>query len=191
MAEKILVIDDQIDTLELALTNLEMEGYRVATSLNGKNGLEIALSKPQDVIVLDIMMPGMDGLEVCRRLRKSKKTGYVPILMLTAKAGIEGIINGLKMGATEYLSKPFHIEEFLVRIKTLIRIKKAEDKLIRTNKHLEKLVAERTQKLIEAARFEVLGKMAGSIGHDLSNLLQSIQGQNELAQLYDDSYVIG
>ncbi|MDY6863599.1 MAG: hybrid sensor histidine kinase/response regulator [Thermodesulfobacteriota bacterium] len=177
----ILVIDDQIDNLELALTNLEMEGYTVITSSDGKEGLKKALSELPDLIVLDIMMPGMDGWEVCHRLKNYKKTEDIPVLMLTARTDLENIVKGLELGASEYLSKPFHVEEFIARVKTLVRMKKAEDSLRVMNKNLERLVEDRTNKLLEASRSEVLGNMAGAIGHDLANLLTSIRGRNELA----------
>ncbi len=182
----ILIIDDQINTLELALTNLEMEGYRVITALNGESGFKIAQAELPDVIILDVMMPGLDGWEICRLLLDSERTHDIPILMLTAKTETKDIIKGLELGATEYLAKPFHVEEFLVRVKTLVRIRRTEEELKVLNNNLGKLVEEHTQKLIEAARFEALGKMAGSVGHDLINLLQNIQGENEMAQRSND-----
>ena len=183
---KILVIDDQIDNVELARINLEMEGFAFESASNGKEGLEKSLSYRPDVIVLDVMMPVMDGWEACRLLKKDERTKNIPVLMLTAKAGVEDIVRGLDAGATEYLVKPYHVEELLVRVKTLARIKKAEDRLKAINADLERQVKERTKQLLMAARFEVLGKLAGGITHDLNNMLNIINGINQLCLSIND-----
>lgn len=183
---KILVIDDQIDNVELARINLEMEGFAFESASNGKEGLEKSLSYRPDVIVLDVMMPVMDGWEACRLLKKDERTKNIPVLMLTAKAGVEDIVRGLDAGATEYLVKPYHVEELLVRVKTLARIKKAEDRLKAINADLERQVKERTKQLLMAARFEVLGKLAGGITHDLNNMLNIISGINQLCLSIND-----
>ena len=119
MNEKILIIEDEEDLVKGLELNLVDEGYEVDYALNGKEGLEKALAEPPDLILLDIMMPGMDGLEVCRRLRENKMN--VPILMLTAKGEEIDKVVGLEIGADDYITKPFSIRELLVRLKAHLR----------------------------------------------------------------------
>ena len=119
MNEKILIIEDEEDLVKGLELNLVDEGYAVDYALNGKEGLEKALAEPPDLILLDIMMPGMDGLEVCRRLRENKMN--VPILMLTAKGEEIDKVVGLEIGADDYITKPFSIRELLARLKAHLR----------------------------------------------------------------------
>ena len=119
MNEKILIIEDEEDLVKGLELNLVDEGYEVDYALNGKEGLEKALAEPPDLILLDIMMPGMDGLEVCRRLRENKMN--VPILMLTAKGEEIDKVVGLEIGADDYITKPFSIRELLARLKAHLR----------------------------------------------------------------------
>lgn len=121
MAACVLVIDDEQDLLDLLQFNLQQEGYRVLTARDGEAGLALARKQTPDAIVLDLMMPRMDGLEVCRRLRKETPTAGVPILMLTAKADEADKVVGLELGADDYLTKPFSVRELRARVKALLR----------------------------------------------------------------------
>lgn len=117
----ILVIDDEKDLLELVRYNLEKEGYDVILARDGTSGLEIALRHKPDLVVLDLMMPGMDGLEVCRRLRGDDRGRHVPLLMLTAKATEADRVVGLELGADDYVTKPFSPRELVARVKAILR----------------------------------------------------------------------
>jgi DNA-binding response OmpR family regulator len=118
----LLIIDDEKDLVELLRYNLvEKEGYDVISANDGQSGLEIAQKHKVDLIVLDLMMPGMDGLEVCRRLRSDPRTGRVPLIMLTAKATEADRIVGLEMGADDYITKPFSPRELVARVKAILR----------------------------------------------------------------------
>lgn len=119
MGRKILVIEDDRDIAHLVQMHLRDIGYRVTVSHNGQQGLELAMTQPFDLIVLDLMIPGMDGLEVCRRLRA--RPPYTPILMLTAKSTELDRVLGLEVGADDYLTKPFSIRELIARVKALFR----------------------------------------------------------------------
>jgi DNA-binding response OmpR family regulator len=119
--QTILVIDDEKDLIELARYNLEKEGYDVIGAKDGKTGLEIATLNSPDLILLDIMMPELDGLEVCKRLRADGRTARTPIIMLTAKAAEADRVVGLEMGADDYVSKPFSPRELVARVKALLR----------------------------------------------------------------------
>lgn len=119
MKEKILIIEDEEDLVKGLKINLVDEGYEVDYSLNGKDGLAKAMKTKPDLILLDIMLPGMNGLEICKELRQNKVR--IPILMLTAKGEEVDKVIGLEMGADDYISKPFSIRELLARVKAHLR----------------------------------------------------------------------
>ncbi|NQU86323.1 MAG: response regulator transcription factor [Mariniphaga sp.] len=119
MNERILIIEDEEDLVKGLKINLVDEGYEVDYALDGKVGLKKALSEKPDLILLDIMLPGMNGLEVCKELRRENMD--IPILMLTAKGEEIDKVIGLEMGADDYISKPFSIRELLARIKAHLR----------------------------------------------------------------------
>ena len=117
----ILVIDDERDLIELVRYNLDKEGFDVLAASDGTSGLEIATKHKPDLVVLDLMMPGMDGLDVCRRMRADDRTRRIPVIMLTAKAGETDRIVGLEMGADDYVTKPFSPRELVARVKAVLR----------------------------------------------------------------------
>ena len=117
----ILVIDDEKDLQELVRYNLEKERYDVIVACDGWTGLDIALRHHPDLVVLDLMMPGIDGLEVCRRLRTDDRGRRIPLIMLTAKATESDRVVGLELGADDYLVKPFSPRELVARIRALLR----------------------------------------------------------------------
>ena len=117
----VLVIDDEPDLLELVEFNLKKDGYETIVARNGQAGLDIAQKHLPDLIVLDIMMPGLDGLEVCRQLRSDQRTRQIPMIMLTAKSGEADRIVGLELGADDYVTKPFSPRELVARVRALLR----------------------------------------------------------------------
>lgn len=119
MAEKILVIEDETKIADFLRRGLTYEGFKVQTAADGYVGLETALNEPPDLVILDVMLPGIDGIEVCRRLRETQYPA--PILMLTAKDTVGDRVKGLNVGADDYLGKPFAFEELLARIRALLR----------------------------------------------------------------------
>lgn len=119
MRETIIVIDDDDKITSMLKRALAFEGYSVTTAGNGVEGLKAMLSQDPDLIILDVMMPQIDGLEVCRRIRESGS--QVPIMMLTAKDEISDRVRGLDLGADDYLVKPFALEELLARVRVLLR----------------------------------------------------------------------
>jgi len=119
MREKILVIDDDEKITSMLRRSLAFEGYEVAVARNGQEGLRQMLEEDPDLLILDVMMPHMDGWEVCRRVREAGSG--VPILMLTAKDEVADKVKGLDLGADDYLVKPFALEELLARVRSLLR----------------------------------------------------------------------
>lgn len=120
MAEKILIVDDDLDTLRLVGLMLQRQGYRIVAAANGEQGLAKALEERPDLILLDVMMPDMDGYEVARRLRKNPVTASTPILMFTAKSQIDDKVTGFEAGADDYLTKPTHPSELQAHVKVLL-----------------------------------------------------------------------
>jgi two-component system alkaline phosphatase synthesis response regulator PhoP len=121
--ERILVVDDEEDILELVRYNLAREGYHVTGALTGEDALKKARSETFDLILLDLMLPGIDGLEVAKRLKSSSKTEQVPIVMLSAKGEEADIVTGLELGADDYITKPFSPRIMIARVRTALRRK--------------------------------------------------------------------
>ncbi len=121
--ERILVVDDEEDILELVRYNLVKEGYHVIGALTGEDALKKARAEVFDLIILDLMLPGIDGLDVAKKLKNDKKTEHVPILMLTAKGEEADIVTGLELGADDYVTKPFSPRVLVARIRATLRRK--------------------------------------------------------------------
>ncbi|EIT85431.1 two-component response regulator PhoP [Fictibacillus macauensis ZFHKF-1] len=119
MSRKIMVIEDELSISTLLQFNLEQAGFTVTTAMDGLTGLNLAVAEPPDLIVLDLMLPEMDGLEVCKQLRQ--KQIFVPILMLTAKDDEFDKVLGLELGADDYMTKPFSPREVVARVKAILR----------------------------------------------------------------------
>jgi len=119
--KKILVVDDEKDIVELLQYNLEKENYKISTAYSGEQCLEQVKTSLPDLILLDLMLPEIDGLEVCKILKNDIRTSSIPVIMLTAKGDETDIVLGLELGADDYIPKPFRIRELLARIKAVLR----------------------------------------------------------------------
>jgi len=120
-AKKILIVDDEVDLVETIRFLLEMEGYRVLVSGDGEDALHQARKENPHLIILDIMLPKLDGYKVCRQLKSDERYKKIPILMLTARAQQKDRIVGTEAGADEYITKPFDLAAFIEKIKTYLR----------------------------------------------------------------------
>jgi two-component system, OmpR family, alkaline phosphatase synthesis response regulator PhoP len=120
-SRRILVVEDEADIRNLVRYNLEQEGFAVVEAADGERGLELARTQRPHLVLLDLMLPGMNGLEVCRALRGDEKTAALPIVMLTAKATEVDKVLGLEIGADDYVTKPFSPRELLARVKAVVR----------------------------------------------------------------------
>ncbi len=120
MAERILIVDDDIDSLKLIGLMLQRQGYEIAAANSGNQALNKVIGEPPDLIILDVMMPDMDGYEVCRRLRSDAKTQDIPIIMFTAKTLVDDKVAGFEAGADDYLTKPTHPAELASRVKAVL-----------------------------------------------------------------------
>ncbi|MDP3984131.1 MAG: response regulator, partial [Acidimicrobiia bacterium] len=121
MSERILVVDDDPDILQVVKINLELEGYEVDTAEDGREALDKAIADPPQLILLDIMMPRMDGLTALRRIRSHGTTGNTSVILLTARGLPEDRVRGLELGADDYITKPFNIGELVARVKAVLR----------------------------------------------------------------------
>jgi phosphate regulon transcriptional regulator PhoB len=119
--KKILVVDDEKDIVELVAYNLEREGYRVLRAYNGQAAWELVKNERPDLVVLDLMLPGLPGIEVCKMIRRHAETAMTPVIMLTAKSEHIDKILGLELGADDYVTKPFSVRELVARIRAVLR----------------------------------------------------------------------
>ena len=129
MKETILIVEDEKDIVKMLDYNLKKEGYKTLIAHDGEDAIDTANTKQPDLILLDLMLPGMDGLEVCKTLKGESKTALIPIIMLTAKSQESDKIVGLELGADDYVTKPFSPRELIARIKAVLRRMKEKDKL--------------------------------------------------------------
>lgn len=134
MDDVILVIDDELDVVKLIEYNLKDAGFKTLSALDGENGLQMARDHKPDLIILDLMLPGVDGKDVCKELKKDKETETIPIVMLTAKTSELDRVVGLELGADDYITKPFSPREMVLRVKNILRRMRATQE---TEDHIE------------------------------------------------------
>ncbi len=185
--EYILAVDDETDILELVRYNLAKEGYRVSCVESGEDAVTQARTQLPDLILLDLMLPEMDGFEVCKILKNDPKTMHIPIVMLTAKGEESDIVAGLELGAEDYVTKPFSPRVLIARIRTILRRKKKHEgdttsvlrihNLIINPARFEVLVDETPVKLT-ATEFQILHFMAQHTGwvFTRSQIIDSVKG---------------
>ena len=151
MAEKVLIIDDEIHFLKLVESRLKANGYEVITARDGKEGLEKAKTKMPDLILLDIIMPKMDGRETLKRLRQDEDTKSIPVIMLTVKGEVNDIVQSLvHNGAIDYIVKPFMTFDFLAKIKNALQAGKEEPPA--TFKFLLDNIEQKIRKILKESR---------------------------------------
>jgi signal transduction histidine kinase len=178
---KVLAVDDEPRNLEVVSHFLEMEGFRVATAGDGEAALAAVAAEAPDVILLDVLMPGLEGFEVCRRLKADPATVFIPVVILTALKGTQERIKGAAAGADDFLSKPFDHVELVTRVKSLVRVKRLHDQIQAYNRELEARVAERTAELKRA--YEELQELdqlksdfIANVSHELRTPLLHVKG---------------
>jgi len=136
--DRILIVDDTLENVQLLGNFFKNEGYQINVAQNGLQALDVVKVSSPDLILLDIMMPELDGYETCKRLKADPITAGIPIIFLTAKVETEDIVKGFKLGAVDYLTKPFQAQEVLVRIETHLSMRRMSKKLDEKNRNLEK-----------------------------------------------------
>lgn len=143
----VLVVDDTETNIDILVEALD-EGYNVSVAMDGASALDAVEEEPPDLILLDIMMPGMDGYEVCRKLKSNDQTAEIPVIFLTALSEIKSKTKGFELGAVDYITKPFEILEVKARVQTHLTLKEAREFLKNQNEILEQKVEERTRELV-------------------------------------------
>lgn len=177
---RILIVDDVPQNIQVLANILKDAGYRMGFAKDAKTALSHIETTQFDLILLDIMMPEMDGFEVCKRLKKDKKKKDIPIIFITAKDATADKKKGFALGAVDYITKPFDAQEVLARIKTHLTIRNYTSKL-------EQMVEERTRQLIHADRLATLGIFSAAIVHEIKNPLSYIMGSSKLLQIFWNS----
>ncbi|MFA5286827.1 MAG: response regulator, partial [Candidatus Omnitrophota bacterium] len=191
--ETILIVEDEKDIVKMLDYNLKKEGYKVIVADDGEYALDMAKSRQPDLILLDLMLPGLDGLEVCKELKNERKTKLIPIIMLTAKAQESDKVVGLELGADDYVTKPFSPRELMARMKAVLRRGKEKDKLPEVLKlgdlmlDFSKISVAVKDKPVEltAKEFELLKTLIQAKGRVLSRdyLLDNVWGFNHAIEI--------
>lgn len=188
--EKILVVDDEPNILELIKFNLENNGFKVITACNGERALEMIKAENPDLILLDVMLPGVDGFELCKIIRRKNETSDIPIILITAKSEEIDKILGLEIGADDYITKPFSVRELIARVKAVLRradkkdknekIIKISDIIIDVDKHEVTVKGKKIE--LTPKEFELLKLFALNPGRVFSRdyLLEKIWGYDYL-----------
>jgi two-component system sensor histidine kinase/response regulator len=183
--EKILIVDDVSRNIQILGNILSQNQFQIAYAQSGKQAIDICETQDFDLVLLDIMMPEMDGYEVCERLKENPSTREIPIIFLTAKADMDSIIKGFEIGGQDYITKPFNAAELLARVNSHLLIRRQKKELEIMNSHLEDVVRERTYELETANhKLNILDKAKSNflsiISHEIRTPLNGIIGLTEL-----------
>lgn len=168
----VLVVDDEPINIQLLQRKLEWDGINVLTATHGEACLEVAKAERPDLILLDVMMPGMDGFAVCAKLREDKRTNAIPVIFVTAHNSKKGKLEGLEAGAVDYITKPIDLDETIARVRTQL-----------SYLAINKANVELTRRLGESRRSAAIGALTQGIAHNLNNLLGVVMGYLELAKV--------
>jgi two-component system alkaline phosphatase synthesis response regulator PhoP len=170
--KKILIVEDEKDILQLVKLYLEKEGFRTASAMTGTDGLRLVKTEHPDLIILDLMLPEMDGLEVCKRIRLNQDTALLPILMLTAKAEESDTVIGLELGADDYVTKPFSPKALVARVKALLRRLERNANIAQTQYHYGPLLVDLSRHEVRLKGVEVplTAKEFGLLEHLVRNV---------------------
>lgn len=187
MKHKILAVDDEIDILTLLEYNLEKAGFEVISAKDGPEAIELARKEKPNLIILDIMLPSMEGTEVCKALKRDDTTNHIPVIMLTAKGEEIDRIVGLELGADDYITKPFSPRELILRVKSVLKRSHAQEKPKTITKGPIYIDIDRNSVIVNnkplnltAIEFKLLTGLAMSNGRVLSrdNLLDKVWGRD-------------
>ena len=172
-APRILVVDDQPINVQLLKRKLEREGMQVIAAYSGQEALDLVAKERPELILLDVMMPEMDGIEVCQRLQASEDTRSIPVIFVTARSSKEGKLEGLGVGAVDYITKPIDLDETLARVQTQLRFAAINREII-----------DLQRRLTESRRAATIGAVTQGIAHNLNNLLGVVIGYLDLIKAY-------
>ncbi|MBW4442637.1 MAG: response regulator [Plectolyngbya sp. WJT66-NPBG17] len=194
----ILIVENNAINARILADVLEAAGYRTLATKSGEDAIDKLTEVAPDLILLAVMLPGMDGFEICDRIKSSPKTQEIPIIFITARSDAEDKVKGLNFGAVDYITKPFQQEEVLARVQVHLKLRQRTQQLKDLNDRLEQRVDERTDqlsrslnelqaaqlKLIQQEKMSTLGQLVAGIGHEINNPLNSITGNLAHAEQY-------
>ncbi len=181
MMNRILVVDDEKSTLKAIARIFMNAAFELEFADNGKDALRAVDNFNPDLVILDVMMPGLNGYEVCRRLKSDKKNAGTMVLLLSGKGDLGDRLKGYEVEADDYLTKPYEPEELQAKAAILLRLKNVQDELLSTNQNLEKLVEARTRELVKKERQALVGQMLQGIVHNLQSPVTVVGGLTKLA----------
>ena len=163
--EKILIVEDNEDMLKSLQHTLESKGYRVITAENGDIALRMAREEDPQLVLLDLSLPKIDGYSVCKMLKESENTKYIPIIIITSRSSLKEKIMGLELGADDYIVKPYEREEILARVKSLLKLRILHERLV------------------QAEKLATLAQVAVSVNHEVNNPLCAISANAEIIKI--------
>jgi C4-dicarboxylate-specific signal transduction histidine kinase len=182
---RILIVDDVPENIDVLRQMLSESGPMISVALNGEMALNLVKQNKPDLMLLDVMMPGISGFEVCQKIKAEESTKDIPIIFITAKSDPKDIMEGFSLGAVDYIAKPFNHKEVMARVNTHLRIQRYQF-------HLEELVEEQTRKIkatqeamYHADKLSALGKLVGSIAHEFNNPISGMR--NLLEQVEEEA----
>ncbi len=165
----ILIVDDTLENIQLLMAILANEGYRIRFATKGEHALKSLEQAPFDLVLLDIMMPEMDGFEVCKRIKNNPQLSEIPVIFISAKTSVDDKVIGFECGGVDYITKPFESKEVIVRVKTHISLRTALQTIKHYNKRLEDMLDIRTKELIHSERQAFFGQVVQGIVHNLKS----------------------
>ncbi|MDI9638348.1 hybrid sensor histidine kinase/response regulator [Kamptonema cortianum] len=187
----ILIVDDHQTNLNLLFQLLRNVGFKVLISMDGESAIEQTYYAQPDLILLDVMMPGIDGFETCRQIKSNPSTCDIPIIFMTALSDTENKVKGFQYGAVDYITKPFQYEEVISRVQTHITMQKLRQSLKEKNQelsdlnnNLERLVEQKTRELNQREKAAIVGRLTQGMVHNLKNPIQTIQTCTDLIEIH-------
>ncbi len=179
----ILLVDDAPKNIQILGYMLSCEGFEISVAISGKQALSIVNNRPPDLILLDVMMPDLNGFEVCSQIKSNKNTSNIPIIFVSASEDVESKLKGFEAGAADYITKPFQSIEVIARVHTHLALKEAIQTVNKYNIQLEMMLEERTKELIKTERHAAFSLLIQGIVHNLRNPLSGVSGGAEMILL--------